>query len=56
MLERTGDRKISVTREVCFKLLLEEHNKGNIDKLIVEKKGYNLLINFYSNGLKLIQK
>lgn len=56
MLGRSTENNISISREVRFTLVLEEHNKGNTDNLIVEKKYWPGFIDVHSKGLKLIQK
>lgn len=56
MLSKSPDFDISISREVHFSLLLEEHSKGNADELRFEREKKWGLININSSGLKLIQK
>lgn len=59
ILQKSPKDGISITREIKFILLLEEHNKGNNDYLICEKESgwkYLGLTNIESKRLQLLQK
>ncbi|EOS7828499.1 hypothetical protein EWX99_RS10040, partial [Enterococcus hirae] len=59
ILQKSPKEGISITREIKFILLLEEHNKGNNDYLVCEKEsGWKCLgmTNIDSKRLQLLQK
>ena len=59
ILQKSPKEGISITREIKFILLLEEHNKGNNDYLVCEKESgwkYLGLTNIESKRLQLLQK
>lgn len=56
MLERSPDRNLSVSRDIHFSLLLEDHNKNYEDDLVIKENYWWNLVSIKSEGLKLIQK
>lgn len=59
ILQKSPKEGISITREIKFILLLEEHNKGNKDFLVCEREsGWKCLgmTNIDSKRLQLLQK
>lgn len=56
MLMNSPEKKLSFSREVHFSLLLEDHNKGDIDEIKFEKERTFGFITIESSGLELIQR